>query len=166
MSNAAAHECFSQHKCDQSVLPACSFSTCVTPRDSTSPTSRRGTLYYTQRIKLTFSGLQFCSRFFSRSRLRGTQVVRLYTTAQVWVRDGLHGACSGRSESEIWQATTGSFSAELETSETMETHISVFYVCFSATAVQPRSHGTTLASNFPRCYSHGHYLYMRTFMRV
>ena len=39
-----------------------------------------------------------------------------------------------------------------------KTHISVFYVCFSATAVQPRSHGTTLVSSFPRSYSHEHLL--------
>ena len=34
---------------------------------------------------------------FSRSRLRGTQGVRLYTTTQVWVPGGLCGAYSGRS---------------------------------------------------------------------
>ena len=33
---------------------------------------------------------------FSRSRLRGTQGGRLYTTAQVWVPAGLLGAYSGR----------------------------------------------------------------------
>ena len=37
--------------------------------------------------------------FFSRSRLRGTQGGRLYTTAQVWVPTGFLGACSGRSKS-------------------------------------------------------------------
>ena len=35
----------------------------------------------------------------SRSRLRGTQGGRLYTTAQVWVPTGFLGACSGRSKS-------------------------------------------------------------------
>ena len=36
---------------------------------------------------------------FSRSRLRGTQGGRLYTTVKVWVTAGLRGACSGRSPS-------------------------------------------------------------------
>ena len=36
---------------------------------------------------------------FSRSRLRGTDGARLYSTAQVWVPGGLRGACSGRSKS-------------------------------------------------------------------
>ena len=36
---------------------------------------------------------------FSRSRLRGTQEARLYTTEQVWVPYGLRGVCSGRSKS-------------------------------------------------------------------
>ena len=36
---------------------------------------------------------------FSRSRLRGTQGTRLYTTMQVWVPAGLRGACSGSSKS-------------------------------------------------------------------
>ena len=36
---------------------------------------------------------------FSRSRLRGTQGGRLYTTVQVWIQAGLRGACSGRSKS-------------------------------------------------------------------
>ena len=34
----------------------------------------------------------------SRSRLRGTQVGRLYTAPQVWVPAGPRGACSGRSK--------------------------------------------------------------------
>ena len=47
-----------------------------------------------QNFSLTAEGL------FSRSRLRGTQGARLYTTAQVWVPDGLRDACSGRSKSQ------------------------------------------------------------------
>ena len=35
---------------------------------------------------------------FSRSRLRGTQGARLYTTAQDWIPCGLRGACSERSK--------------------------------------------------------------------
>ena len=38
---------------------------------------------------------------FSRSRLRGTQGGRVYTTSQVWSPVGLRGACSGRSESRL-----------------------------------------------------------------
>ena len=45
-----------------------------------------------QNFSLTAEGL------FSRSRLRGTQGARLYTTAQVWVPAGFRGACSGRSK--------------------------------------------------------------------
>ena len=52
---------------------------------------------------LFFSGVLFFSiptaRLCSRSRPRGTQGVRLYTTVQVWVPGGLRGACSGRSKS-------------------------------------------------------------------
>ena len=35
----------------------------------------------------------------SRSRLQSTAWARLYSTAQVWVPDGLRGACFGRSKS-------------------------------------------------------------------
>ena len=44
---------------------------------------------------------------FSRSRLRGTQEARLYTTVQVWVQIGLRGACSGRSKSRNLASTQG-----------------------------------------------------------
>ena len=37
--------------------------------------------------------------FFSRSRLRGAQGGRLYTTAQVWVPAGLRGVCFARLKS-------------------------------------------------------------------
>ena len=55
-------------------------------------------------IKLSFfSGIQNfhlpAAGLLSCSRLRGTQGPRLYTTVQVWVQAGLHGACSGRSKS-------------------------------------------------------------------
>ena len=64
---------------------------------------------------------------FSRSRLRGTQGGRLYTTAQVWIQAGLRGACSGRSKSRNLGSNHGVASAELEPSETMENpHISCF----------------------------------------
>ena len=44
---------------------------------------------------------------FSRSRLRGTQGGRLYTTAQVWVPTGPRGACSGRSKSRNLASNRG-----------------------------------------------------------
>ena len=46
-------------------------------------------------------------RLFSRSRLRGTEGGRLYTTAQVWVPDGLRGAFYGRSKSRILASIRG-----------------------------------------------------------
>ena len=44
-------------------------------------------------VSLPSAGLSY------RSRLRGTQGGRVYTTAQVWAPAGLHGARSGRSKS-------------------------------------------------------------------
>ena len=43
----------------------------------------------------------------SRSRLGGTQGGRLYTTIQIWVLAGLHGACSGRSKPRILASNHG-----------------------------------------------------------
>ena len=55
-----------------------------------------------------------CSLFsdlFSRSRLRGTQGARLYTTAQVWVPAGSVACALGVQSREIWQVITGLLSA-------------------------------------------------------
>ena len=56
----------------------------------------------------------------SRSRLRGTQGARLYTTAQVSVPGGLRGACSGTSNSRNLAVVTGLLSEELDPSKTTE----------------------------------------------
>ena len=77
------------------------------PRDATSPTSRRGTLFYYSTYVHMYQCVFFhiCTLFpasvglFLRSRLRGTQGARLYKTVQVWAPAGLHDACSGRLKS-------------------------------------------------------------------
>ena len=94
--------------------------------------------------------------FLALSVAGGTQGARLYTTARVWVPAGLHGACSERSKSRnSCQVATGSLSAGLEPSKTMENpHFSFFALVFAPLLY---SHGATLASSFPRCHSHGHY---------
>ena len=76
-------------------------------------------------ISTLFSGARGS---FLRSRLRGTQGTRLYTTALVWVPGGLRGACSGRSKSRnLASKPRGRFSAGLEPSKAMETpHASCF----------------------------------------
>ena len=80
------------------VFPLCNLRH---PRDLKSTTSRRGTLYYVPILWL-FTFARFFPALvgiFSRSRPRGTQGGRLYSTGQVWVPGGLRGACSGRSKS-------------------------------------------------------------------
>ena len=70
---------------------------------TTSYTSTQITCHITINMhkKFVFSGIQNFSlpaaSLFSRSRLRGTEGPRLYTTVQVWVLAGLRGAYSGRS---------------------------------------------------------------------
>ena len=86
---------------------------------------------------------------FSRSRVRGTQGVRLYTTAQVWVPGGLRGACSGRPESRNLAsnhrvAFRGAW-AEQDNGQ------------ITATAVKRSNTVTIIASSSPRSYSHGPY---------
>ena len=58
--------------------------------------------------------------FFSRSRPRGKQGGRLYTTAQAGSRAGSVARALGGPNREIWQVLTGLLSAELEPSKTME----------------------------------------------
>ena len=107
------------------------------------------------KVSLPVSGL------FSLSRLRVTQGAHLYTTVQVWVQAGLHAACSGRSKSRNLASNLGvSFrGARAKQGNGKPTYlVSAFFQVFcSAAAVEPRSHGATLASRFPGCYSHGHF---------
>lgn len=45
--------------------------------------------------------------FFSRSRLRGTQGARVFTTTCVWVPPGFCGVCSGRLNSQNLASNRG-----------------------------------------------------------
>ena len=62
---------------------------------------------------MAFSGIRNCSLpaagLFSRSRLRGTQGSRLYTTVQVRSRRCSVARALGLQSREIWQVITGSF---------------------------------------------------------
>ena len=66
-------------------------------------------LYGAQNSSLRAAG------FLSGSRLRGTQVASMYTTARIGAPGEVRGACSGLHSCEPWQTTT---------SRTVETHIS------------------------------------------
>ena len=57
----------------------------------------------------------------------------------------------GAQSREIWQVITGSLSAELEPSKTMECQP------FCSTAVKGSNTVTTIASSFPRSHNDGHY---------
>ena len=52
---------------------------------------------------------------FSRSRLRGKQGARLYTTAQVWVPVGSVARALGVQSREVWQVIVGLLSDKLLT---------------------------------------------------
>ena len=73
---------------------------------------------------------------FSRSRLRGTQGTRLYTTTQVWVPAGLRGACSGRSKSRNLASDRGiAFRpATVEPTRPMQTPKMSFFSFFDLSA--------------------------------
>ena len=81
------------------------------PRDFKSSTTLRGTLYYYVRVKLAVSGIHLfpllAEGIFSRSRLRGSQETRLYTTVQARASARLRGACSGRSKSRSLASNHG-----------------------------------------------------------
>ena len=95
---------------------------------------------------------------FSRSWLGARRGAACTPRRKFGSRAGSVARALGAKSREIWQVVVGSLSAELEPSKTMESHISAFFRFLCSTAVQARSHGTTLASSFPRCYSHGHYV--------
>ena len=78
----------------------------------------------TQNFSLPAAGL------FSRSRLRGTQGVRPYTTAQVWVPTGLRGACSGRSKSRNLASNAGLLSDQPETNQAHANPQAAIYFSF------------------------------------
>ena len=60
------------------------------------------------------------ARFFSCSRLQGTQGAR--PTAQVWALAEFRGTCSGGSKSQV---TTGRHSENVEPSRPIQTHVQV-----------------------------------------
>ena len=87
---------------------SCGILACVTPWEP--PHSLEGILVCVC-MKCTFSAKPIFSlpatHIFSRSRLRGTQGARLYTTLQVYVLAGLRGARSGRSKSRNMASNRG-----------------------------------------------------------
>ena len=88
-----------------------------------------------------------CARgFFWRSRMRGTQRARRYTTARVWVSAGLRGACSRRSKSR-YLASNNRIAFRGARAE----QDNQLFCCTAISTV------TTIASSFPRSYSCGHY---------
>ena len=122
---------------------------CVTPPGT--PHSRKGTLVLLCIIVCFGTFARFSPApvgLFSRSRLRGTQWGRLYTTAQVWVPGVLRGACFGRSKSRNLASNHGvafrGAGAEQDNGKP------------TATAVKRSNLVTTIASSFPRSYSYGH----------
>ena len=87
---------------------------------------------------------------FSRSRLRGTQGARVYSTAQVWAPTGLSGAFSGRSKSRNLASNHGiGFRPARASQDNGNPHFSF---------LAPPSHARrTLDSSFPCSCSDGHY---------
>ena len=110
----------------------------------------------------------FCAhrqRFLSRSRglssrfrLRGTQGARVYTRSKLRPRPGSVPRALGVQCRAILHVITGSRFTEPEGWRTTENPHVFAFLHFCSTAVQPRSHGTTLVSSFPRSYSHEHLL--------
>ena len=88
---------------------------------------------------------------FSRSRLRGTQGARVYSTAQVWAPTGLSGAFSGRSKSRNLASNHGiGFRPARASQDNGNPHFSF---------LAPPSHARrTLDSSFPCSCSDGNYL--------
>ena len=86
---------------------------------------------------------------FSRSRLRGTQGARLYTRRKFGPRPGSVARALGVQSRTTWQLIAGSLSAQPEPRKAIENPLFSFCVPLSHTV-------TTLASSFPRSYSHGH----------
>ena len=69
---------------------------------------------------------------FSRSRLRGTQRARLYTTAQFWVPSGLRRAYSGRSKSRNLASSHGvAFRGVRRTEQDNEKPTCQLFSCFA-----------------------------------
>ena len=94
---------------------------------------------------------------FSRSRLRGTQGGRVYTTAQFWVPAGLRGSRSGLSKSRDLTSTHRIASAELEPTRPMETckHNIVFILHLSLLLFsEPSQQPSKATRRQPRCNSH------------
>ena len=95
------------------------------PRDFTSHTSRRGTLYYYVSLRFFAHRHIFslpAAGLFSCSRLRGTQGARPNITMQVWALAEVRGTCSGGSKSHV---TTGRHSEHIEPFRPMQTHVQV-----------------------------------------
>ena len=95
------------------------------PRDITSHTSRRGTLYYYVSMCFFCTSAFFslpAADLFSCSRLRGTQGARPDTTAQMWALADVYDTCSWGLKSQV---TTGRHSDHAEPSRPMQTHVQV-----------------------------------------
>ena len=80
------------------------------PRDITSHTSRRGTLYYYVSMCFFCTSAFFslpAADLFSCSRLRGTQGARPDTTAQVWALAEVRDTCFGGTKSRKMASNHG-----------------------------------------------------------
>ena len=86
---------------------------------------------------------------FSRSRLQGVQVGRLYTRCKLGPQRSSVARALGVQSRANWRVIAGSPSAEPEPRKTMENPHFIFVAPLSQTI-------TTLASSFPRSYSDGH----------
>ena len=111
-----------------------------------------GVIQYTSRLYM-YAIRFFCKwpRFsllpaglLSRSRLRGTQGVCVYTTAQAWVSFGLCGACSGQAKSHELASNHGIAFRRARAKQDNRTHTNEIreagFCLFSAPAVYNSSH--------------------------
>ena len=107
------------------VLPACLFSTCVTPGIARHR-NPEGECCILLCINVFFCTTAFfplpAAGLFSCSRLRGTPGARSNTTAQVWALAEIRGTCAGGSKSQV---TTGRHSEHEEPTRPMQTHVQV-----------------------------------------
>ena len=139
------------------MLPGYPFSTCVTPGISRN-TSRRGTLYIIYKIYVTKYQTHFLWTFarFSPapvglSRALGCRARRGATCTprrKFGSRVGSMARALGVRSREMWRVITGSLSAELEPSKSMETFISALLLHCSKRSLLCGSHGTTAHNMF------------------